>query len=35
MRLGTILLILFAVGGVLAQAPPSPKPLTKQNIFSF
>jgi len=32
MRLMTVLVILFAVGGLLAQSPGSPKPLTKEDI---
>ena len=28
-------MILFAVSSVLAQAPPSPKPLTKENILQL
>ncbi len=35
MRLKTVLVILFAVSGVLAQAPPSQKPLTKETILQL
>ncbi|MBZ5670368.1 MAG: tetratricopeptide repeat protein [Acidobacteriia bacterium] len=35
MRLRAILMILFVASSLLAQAPPSQKPLTKENILQF